>query len=261
MSKKTNNEKLDGFIHEILNNLANEMKKNNSIFLSEADFQFCFAQKLLEKGVDRNSIILEYPIKTQDLYENSKECLDCKKENDNRTYIDLSFQFNNEICFIEFKYKLDDISEEITRHHCTTQIKKQGAEYIGRHHVYEDIERMENILSKKEINGKKVHSYVILLTNDKQYWNKNQSEGQTTFYFPLSPEDGCVNCNNTKYTKCNEDGKDGKYLCYNSKANNKPGELHIKHRYELAWSDFITLKKVKKNGEFRILVINCNDPL
>ena len=47
----------------------------------------------------------------------------------------------------------------------------------------------------------------------------------------------------------------------NSKANNKPGELHIKHRYELAWSDFITLKKVKKNGEFRILVINCNDPL
>ena len=51
MSKKTNNEKLDGFIHEILNNLAedlaDEMKhnKNNSIFLSEADFQFWFAQK------------------------------------------------------------------------------------------------------------------------------------------------------------------------------------------------------------------------
>ena len=53
MSKKTNNEKLDGFIHEILNNLANEMKKNNSIFLSEADFQFCFAQKLLEKAKER----------------------------------------------------------------------------------------------------------------------------------------------------------------------------------------------------------------
>ncbi len=125
MSKMTNNEKLDGIIHEILNDLAKEMEGNNSIFLSEADFQFCFAQKLLEKGVDRNSIILEYPIKTPDLYENSKECLDCKKENDNRTYIDLSFQFDNEICFIEFKYKLDDISEEITRHHCTTQIKNR----------------------------------------------------------------------------------------------------------------------------------------
>ena len=65
---------------EIIKKVLDSLAKNlysNEIFLSEADFQFSFAQELdrilkenykLEKPI----IILEYPIMTNELYANNK---------------------------------------------------------------------------------------------------------------------------------------------------------------------------------------------
>ena len=72
-------------ICEVLCNLSANLKENE-IFLSEADFQFSFAQELdkvlnKEKGIKSPRIILEYPFLTKDLY---KE--DNNKEGDNSDY-------------------------------------------------------------------------------------------------------------------------------------------------------------------------------
>ena len=246
-------------INNVLVELAKELDNNNEIFLSEADLQFSFAKKLMELYRDAK-IILEYPILTCKLYENTPCCQkyikenyrdnckdkDCKFRND-RTYIDLYFELGNEKYFIEFKYKLEEIGE-VNRHNCCkTILKKQGAEYIGRHHVYEDIERMENIIKIQKV-PKNVKAYVIMITNDESYWGKNQKEGQTTYNFPLA--------NIKETTTTTKYGE----LTYKTSATKPPRTLHIEKSYKIEWSKFITLDKVK-NEVFNVLQIDCSTPI
>lgn len=252
---------IDEIINSVLDKLADIGSLNSSIYLSEADFQFSFAQKLAEIiPEDKNKIILEYPILTKKLYSQSDKCKNCiiKSYKDSqkaeikyvsdRSYIDLCFHYDNKDYYVEFKYKLDDICN-IQRYSCKTNIKKQGAEYIGRHHIYEDIERMENILKIK--NQENTRAYVILVTNDRTYWEINQEkEEQTTYDFPLAEK--------RKNTKCITDCRNG-YEClhYNSKQDNSPRDLYIEHSYKLYWKPFISLSNVK-NKIFKVLIINCN---
>jgi hypothetical protein len=123
--------------------------------------------------------------------------------------------------------------------------------YIGRHEIYEDIERMEN-LKKIKPNAK---TFVVIVTNDHLYWDKNQTEpNSSTYNFPLSDK----NNNKTKCCKNNEG------LIYNTSSSKKPPRtLYINNSYELKWNDFKEISEDEdvKNGLFRILIIDCNKPV
>lgn len=252
---------IDDIINEVLHNLAEDFSEHNEIFLSEADLQFNFAKKLYElhHEVDTvDNIILEYPILTKELYCKSNICKEfikanyrrnCKnkedKFNNDRTYIDLNFKYAGKEYFIEFKYKLDEIGK-VERYEREININKQGAEYIGRHQVYEDIERMENIIKIKDDKEDR-KAYVILITNDNAYWEINQENGKTTYNFPLAIENDC----NT--TKCGE-------LEYLSNAEKYPRKLFIEKKYKINWTPFINLNHGKKQ-KFQAMIIDCSNPL
>lgn len=138
-------DKPEKIIFEILCKLQATLKANkgNEIFLSEADFQFCFAQELdkalKNKGIEQPKIILEYPYSFKQT---------CKK---GRAFIDLYFKFNSVNYFIEFKYKLTSILDTnnkdifLKRYNHFFTIKSQGASNNGRYLIYQDIERMEKL--------------------------------------------------------------------------------------------------------------------
>jgi hypothetical protein len=246
-------------LNETINDVKNSLN-NNGAYLSEADFQFSFAQSLAKNKDIKNTIILEYPIMRKTLYE--KACNECKNslKGKDRSFIDLYFKHGEEEYFIEFKYKLEEILKDnepykICRHkECGDEftIKHQGAVYIGRHEIYEDIERMEN-LKKIKPNAK---TFVVLVTNDHLYWDKGKTRDKednpksSTYNFPLSDK----NNNKTKCCKNNEG------LVYNTSSNSKPRTLYINNSYELKWNNFIEIGKDEnvKNGLFRILIIDCN---
>jgi hypothetical protein len=243
----------DVVINKTIKDVINSLN-NNGTYLSEADFQFSFAQSLAKNKNIKTPIILEYPIMCKTLY--GKACNECKKyfEENDRSFIDLYFRHGDEEYFIEFKYKLDKIlkgkeSYKICRHkECSDEfeIKHQGAVYVGRHEIYEDIERMEN-LKKIKPNAK---TFVVLVTNDHLYWDINQKKPNcSTYNFPLA------NKEDNKMTKYNKDG-----LEYNASSKKKPRTLYINNPYNLQWVDLKDIGKNDnvKNGKFRILVIECN---
>ncbi len=285
----------DDLINSILGKLKEELK-GNQIFLSEADLQFSFAKKLYEINEDDenykgkiSNIILEYPIKTIDLYsqtdkESTKEIKNalrnkqfCKFENYNykeceyyknsectcnkieskyensRESIDLFFIYDDTYYFIEFKYKLDEL-KDCCRYGedvlCGNfNLKKQSADDYGRYSVYEDIERMENIKLYAKEKGKNCKSFVIFITNHANYWSENKETGRLACNMPLKDE------KNPIYTK--------KGVLVYDNGKTKRRSLHIKNSYKLNWIDFKTLGDDKGSNKdkktFRCLVIDLNE--
>lgn len=294
-----NNTKSVGFIYEVLSCITQKLYYNE-IFLSESDLQFSFAQCVKCKGA--TEVILEYPILTQHLYDHdekyynniknaimqsyskprqeskckNKECTNydacencfrsTKFEND-RTFIDLRFIHDNEEYFVEFKYKLsdNDIHDVICRHKPENVfcIKNQGAHNLGRHEIYEDIERMEHIKFLKP-NAK---SFVVLVTNDSQYWrlngdenNKKQESKYSDFKLAAKINENCNNNKvpdyrkNNQHTKnCNENKKGLEY----DSDDKKHRTLFLNDKYAINWANF------KQIGDtpFKVLVIDCNSPV
>lgn len=231
-------------IYEVLCILQRNLSKDNKkdeIFLSEADFQFSFAQELdkilKDKQKESPKIILEYP---HFFTETSKQ---------GRSFIDLYFKYNSINYFVEFKYKLTSIEDSVKRHNNSFCIKPQGASNNGRYLIYQDIERMEKIKSEHgTVNNECCKSYVILITNDSQYWRINQKDGCKCFNYPLADltktEDWCKK---RETTKCNKEFEDCSYP-----------PLNIEKNYQINWQDFLDLK-CTKNGNFRVLIIDCNE--
>lgn len=266
-TKNLNNTDPKKIIYEVLCNLKSSLEKEGEIFLSEVDFQFSFA-KALSEYYQEDKIILEYPIKTEKLYE--KACDNCKesfgdKFKTDKSYIDLYFEHKNAEYFIEFKYKTEKIYKgtyktpekiyEISRHYNENRfcLASQEAEYIGRYQIYEDVERMENIL-KINNNSKKRFSFVIFLSNYPKYWEYNQEKNNSSTYnFPLAP----ISRNCLKSMQ-----ESGCALQYQGKINNKiPRNIYVEKPHNINWLSFKSLyhNEIANNREFKVLVIDCNN--
>lgn len=212
----------DKIINEIMGKLRDKLKDNKEIFLSEDDFKFNFALALAEVGnIDKNSIILEYPIATKELYKNSNYFSEIKKafgknkkgENkieDDKTYIDICFKCNNgDIYFIELKYKTVKI--ECKRYKEKFNLIDQNAGNIGLYLIYEDVERMENIkkLYSELKPDNKCKTFSITITNDNYYAKEKKDKLSNVYKFDLSKSDtnnGVLSYNNL-YAQIENDKK------------------------------------------------------
>ncbi len=147
---------------DTLNKILSELSKSRPIFHNEQDFQFELAIKLRD-FIDDADIRLEY-------------CNDFKENR--RQYIDILI-INKEYsdCIaIELKYKTKANNTKDNYYECGKEkfyLKNQSARDHGCYYIYNDISRMEKIMNKK-INGDitVIKSFVIFLTNDKNYKNK-----------------------------------------------------------------------------------------
>lgn len=159
-------------IEEIVNIMKNlqkdlDMQSDREIYLSECDFQLNLAQKLKDNKYD---VILEYPIKTDELYIYKKGASD--NTTDSISYIDIFCRNDNDIYFIELKYKTMQEEEEVTRYGNKFVLKPHTCHTDNRHDVYKDIERLECCKKwYKEKYHKDCTGYVIFLTNYPKHHN------------------------------------------------------------------------------------------
>lgn len=188
-------------------------------FVSEADFQFSLAWELKKYLGKDTEIILEYP--------------NPNKQTGQNQYYDIAIKQNNEISFIELKYKTN--TEQITRHGIKLpDLKPQQAQNLGNYAFVQDIERMETTeISRNNTN------YCVLLTNDKKYWEKGTQK-----------ETGITD---EKFKLWKSKIGPGK-LEWNpkSKAKKSKESINLKGNYTLEWK---TIEKLHKKWKYLLLQV------
>lgn len=220
-------------LKDIMKEFKEELLDEGSIFVSEADFQFCLAQKLAQK-IGSDKIILEYP--------------------ENNKYVDLLCKFNDYTYYLELKYKTDEL--KFLRYKQKINLKIQSAQNDNRYLLYKDIERLEGFIKDKD----KAVGISLFVTNDKNYWKNTTPPSAKNF--PLcnaktnSKNYLCVKCpRKDNPVFCSDKNK----LCYLDKnSDDKKRALVINNVYSCQWNDFGFIKindNTKKNLEFRYLLI------
>lgn len=273
LKKDTDEEYIFNILLKLLESLKNKNGKND-MFLSEADFQFCFAQAVKDIN-NKKMVILEYPWASKDLYEDrcnykkwmqEKKCYSCQNrekppkcnfENEkekcenvekaisqDKSKIDLFIKDNNEEYFIEFKYKLKQEKEAYTLCRYGKEFKSNGhgASNLGRYQVYEDIERLEQVAKHCE----DANNFVIFLTNDENYVNYHKSTSAYNNFKLNKDSNGNVKLNNGELFY----GKNKPEKIYNCK---NPRTLFINKNYNGQWLKF---EKKGFKSQFYILIIN-----
>lgn len=190
---------------KILSSIMKSFGIENTIFCSEADFQFCLAWKIKEKLGNKAEVILEYPQTTK------------KRIN----YIDLCVVYDGKKHFIELKYKT--IKKKVYCHGVKLELKKHAAQDNGRYDFCADIQRLEKYTEKGS------SSYAILLTNDNSYWNKHLPREQSLGYaFSINEEKEAL------HGKL--EWKKGKIL--NDKSRKNKLELRGTYNCKNCWTDY-----------------------
>lgn len=229
-------------IEKILTTCKSKMEPQE-IYLNEDDFKFSFAVAAKECGAE--NIILEFPIKTKDLYKTNRIILDYLKEKaskgkvkyeDLKSYVDVSFEYEGVQYFVELKYKVSSL--KIKRHGRDFTLSSQGAGNIGLYAFHEDIERMEFIRDSYP----NARAFCILLTNNPYYWVKHKERTMVD------------NISLTNTTKIAEELKDFKI------GKRKYRDLQCRNRYK-AWQTDDVFKVIpgdsdnQSNSVFKVLVV------
>lgn len=258
----------NSIMNDTLERLISKISENfeTEIFLSESDLQFTFAQAVKDLGAE--DIIMEYPIRTEDLYTNAcpncikdiKDYYNCKEKDErysaDRTFIDLYFKYNNEEYFVEFKYKLKCPNCTVKRYGKDFCVKTQSANNVCRYQVYEDIERMEHI--KKNLP---CHSFVVFITNDKGYWETDTMQLRKSKNLPHERSDYNFQLKDGLKTSCSSNDSGLIYLSTDKRSKNSGEEkysrrpIYVSNSYDINWKPFKTISE--NCGEFKVLVIEC----
>ena len=197
--------------------LEDILKKLNTAFLSEADFQFTIAWEINRALKGKGGVILEYP----------------EEQNGQRAYYDIFVKDEAEKThLIELKYRTK--KAEVERYGKSFTLKNQSAHDLGRYHFIKDIERLE---TQNIATG---NSYCIMLTNDDAY--KVGETGNTNdkcFRF------GSIIPGNKKLD-WNDKPEERKKYCKNLKP------ITLIQDYHITWRDY---KLMGKCSEFQYLLL------
>lgn len=186
------------------------------VFHIEVDFQFALAWKIQKENPDAE-IRLEYRV----------------PEFPGR-YTDIWIKAENPIA-IELKYKPVSVALESKGEFF--ELKKQGAQDLGRYDFLKDVQRVEEIVLKYP----KTTGYAIILTNDHLYWKSSQKQNPIDAAFRI------------------HEGKDiHGVLSWSEKAGKKTKEnredpISIKGHYKSKWTTYSSVN-IQKFGEFKMLL-------
>ncbi|MBQ9789243.1 MAG: hypothetical protein IJW31_06590 [Lentisphaeria bacterium] len=179
--------------------IRNIMDNLDRAFCSEADFQHVLAWKLHETFPEAE-IFLEYPVQVQD---GAKT----------KIYYDIAIKIENEIHFIELKYKTNTTTIMLDK---TLELNNQGAYPLSCCYFWFDVKRMEDAKNT-------VTNYCIFLSNNPIYWNGSNKDDIIHKDFELYNGRTISYENNQNWKNQKEspwwptDGKDfslnGKYIC------------------------------------------------
>lgn len=196
--------------------ILNKLSKTRPVFHNEADFQFSFAWEI-QKQISNSSIRLEYKVpgfvnRYTDIWVNGKSPI-----------------------AIELKYKPISTRLEINKE--IFELKKHGAEDIGRYDYLKDVQRVEEIVMKYP----KTVGYAILLSNDHLYWNLPYKQDSVDASFKI--HEGRRVHGNLPWASNTGVGT----------KKNREESIVIKGEYDINWKSYSIINQ--KGGEFRTLCL------
>lgn len=215
---------------DVINNIKLaflNLKNKNCFFVSEADFQHCFAMELERVFNGMATVLLEFPI----------------EQHGRIIYIDIMLVHGQSLYPIELKYKTKIIPSEklygLTGLPIKKILKDHNAVDINGYNFWKDINRIEQLVENNQV----VAGVCIMITNDRFYWSgkwRSNSKG-----FPFRTLQGKYRCGTFKWQHDNLDNIP-KWIMQH------PG-FEIKNDYEFQWCDFCDTGD--KNGIFKSLFI------
>lgn len=231
-----------------INEVINEVKKNDRIFCSEADFQHTLALAIMNVNKDDiKKIFLEYPFED-----------DNKGELDDHNHLDILIVLKNDKMIpIELKYKTTYPNAnrdkdkhgklyQNTKEKIKFRVKDQKAKNYGCYNYIKDIYRIESFRDNNVFKENFEEGYAIFLTNDKSYWEEVDGyiqEQPIYDYSMFSIHHNRKNVHGTLNWK---------------KPKEKYREIDIKGNYDFKWK--LYYKNCKKYnseedfGEFKYLI-------
>lgn len=135
-----------------------ELSKQRPIFHSEADFQHAFAW-YLHSLYPEAKIRLEYPFQAEKWI-----------------YLDIWAEIATVTLAIELKYKT--AAFQTTFNGELFHLKNQSAQDTGRYDFIKDVQRMEQVVSRRQ----NTVGYVVMLSNDASYWTPTVRETTDAFF-------------------------------------------------------------------------------
>ena len=194
-------------IHALMNGLA----ERRPIFHSEADFQFALAWRI-HKTLPDCEVRLEF-----------------KPFPSERMYLDVWLP--TECVAIELKYLTRKLTIE-----CAGEkfVLRDGARDVGRYDTLKDIQRIERVVSETRANA----GLVIILTNDRSYWNSPPRKKPT--------KDAAFRIHEGRELNGKLAWQDGS------------GAISLKGSYTLNWRDYSRLG-AERNARFRYLAVSVGD--
>ena len=195
-------------IHALMDGLA----ERRPIFHSEADFQFALAWRI-HKTLPDCEVRLEF-----------------KPFPSERMYLDVWLP--TECVAIELKYLTRELDIECNGERFV--LAKQDAQDEGRYYTIEDIRRIERVVSKTRANA----GLVIILTNDRSYWNSPPRKKPT--------KDAAFRIHEGRELNGKLAWQDGS------------GAISLKGSYTMNWRDYSRLG-AERNVRFRYLAIPVGD--
>ena len=199
-----------------INRTLDELSEIRPIFHNEADFQFSFAWQI-QKQNPNHRIRLEYKV----------------PQFVNR-YTDIWIT-GEDFVAIELKYK--PISMQLQYNEEIFELKKHGAQDIGRYDFLKDVQRLEEIIMEYP-NTK---AYAIMITNDRLYWQSPQKHNSVDKDF-----------------KIHQDRNIHGVLSWSSKAGtgttkNREKPIQIHGNYSMDWKIYSNIDQ--KYDQFKILCL------
>lgn len=138
--------------------LLSELAQQRPIFHSEADFQHALAWHL-HTLFPEAKIRLEYPFYVEKWI-----------------YVDIWAEIAGLTLAIELKYKT--AAFQTTFNGELFHLKNQGAQDTGRYDFIKDVQRLEQVVSRRP----NTTGYVVMLTNDSLYWSPTIRETTDSFF-------------------------------------------------------------------------------
>lgn len=230
-----------------------ELKKNNRIFCSEADFQHTLAWTIKQKYENKiKKIYLEFPFIIKEE----------QKKQEEHNHLDILIVFkDNKMIPIELKYKttypnankkkkgeLYENSDENIKF----IVRNQGAKNYGCYNYIKDISRIESFKKDNMFKDDFEEGYAIFLTNDKNYWEEveNYKQEEPTYDYSMF---------SIHHKRENVHGKlDWKKHKKDNKGKTLYPLIDIEGSYDFCWNPYYNnYKEYNSNedfGEFKYLI-------
>lgn len=145
---------------------------------------------------------------------------------------------------IELKYKTDEAEVEDEVFGETFELSGQGAYPDAHYHIFQDVTRIEKLVQEQGRYG-----YVVLLTNDSNYWTEPTTSSQTS-YDEFRIHEGQTVEGTLDWTETSDWMKRGGIA--------EP--LELEGEYTMEWTDFTYRDDIRVSGSprFRYLVLRVD---